>query len=82
VKTFSVRIVANDGVVLEKEAVALRLRGVDGRFTTLADHAALVSRLAEGTVVLENPDGQCDEVAIVGGFLRIEKNKAVLTITR
>jgi F0F1-type ATP synthase epsilon subunit len=51
VKTFSVRIVANDGVVLEKEAVSLRLKGVDGRFTTLADHAALVSRLDAGEVV-------------------------------
>jgi F-type H+-transporting ATPase subunit epsilon len=60
VKPFSVRIVANDGVVLEKDAVALHLLGVGGHFTVLGDHAPLVSLLAAGPVRLETVDGQSE----------------------
>lgn len=80
-KSFQVRMVAPDGVLADKSVTLLAVKAVGGDLAVLADHAPMVARLGAGKIVLKNGD-QEESFEAEEGFLRVEKNKAVLTVTQ
>lgn len=73
-----VELLTPDKVLFDDEAVSVSLPGVDGRFQLLNLHAAMVSSLAEGEVVIEDSKNEKHSFSINGGILEILNNKAII----
>ncbi len=52
--------------------------GTEGCFGVLANHAALVSRLAEGTLKVRDAAGEKKSWQVSGGFFEISNNVATV----
>jgi F-type H+-transporting ATPase subunit epsilon len=73
-----VELLTPDAVLYNDEAISVSLPGIDGRFQLLNLHAAMVSTLAKGEVVIETKDNQKKTFEITGGILEILNNKAII----
>lgn len=74
-----VSIISPERSLFEGEATAITLPGVVGSFTVLASHAPLVSELAPGEVVVNQPSGS--QVYVVeGGFAEVSHNKVIALV--
>lgn len=73
-----VELLTPDEVLYNDEAVSVSLPGIDGRFQLLNLHAAMVSTLAKGKVIIETKDHQKKTFEITGGILEILNNKAII----
>lgn len=72
-----VEILTPDKALFSGEATSVTLPGSNGQFQILNDHAALVSSLAEGIILIKTSKGE-ERVNIAGGVVEVLDNKIVV----
>ena len=73
-------IVTPNGVIYDGEAKQVNLPGSEGEFGVLAGHAALVSLLDTGVIVIEKEDSSEIAVAINSGYVKVEEAKTTCIV--
>ncbi|MBO4964238.1 MAG: ATP synthase F1 subunit epsilon [Prevotella sp.] len=74
------RIVSPVKVEYDGEVESIVVPGTQGQFEILKDHAPIISSLEEGTVVYRIAGGNNIELAILGGFVEVQKNVVSLCV--
>jgi F-type H+-transporting ATPase subunit epsilon len=72
-----VEILTPDKALFSGEATSVTLPGSNGQFQILNDHAALVSSLAEGIILIKTSKGE-ERINIAGGVVEVLDNKIVV----
>ena len=81
-KTFNFEIVTPERVVYHGAVQSISADGTEGAFGVLANHAALITELLTGIIMVEDPSGKTMRFAVEGGFLEVVANRVtVLTDT-
>ena len=70
-------IITADQTLFSGEADAVTLPGSKGQFQVLNNHAALISRLDKGKVILKTKEGK-QSFEVTGGIVEILNNKIVV----
>lgn len=70
-------IITADKDIFSGEVSAVTLPGSKGRFQVLNNHAAIISSLDKGSVVVESKEGK-KEFAISGGIVEVLNNKVTV----
>lgn len=70
----TLKIISAQDIIFQGEVTAVHLPGVNGAFTVLNNHAALVSALAAGNVGYRTLDGADEQAPITGGIADIADN--------
>ena len=73
----TVEILTPDEVLYEGDAIYVGLPGSDGSLGILSNHAALVTTLAEGKVVVKN-DNDEQVFAVKGGTVEVLNNHVTI----
>ena len=73
-------IVTPNGVIFDNEVKQVTIPGSEGEFGVLAGHAAVVSLLDAGVMVIERADGKEVSVAINGGYVKVEEEKTLCMV--
>ena len=71
------KIVSPERIEFTGEVEIVKVPGAQGNFEILTDHAPIISILTKGVVEY---DGQ--QLAILGGFVEVQKNKVSLCVER
>ena len=71
------KIVSPERIEFTGEVESVKVPGAQGNFEILTDHAPIISILTKGVVEY---DGQL--LAILGGFVEVQKNKVSLCVER
>jgi F-type H+-transporting ATPase subunit epsilon len=79
-KAFHVEVITPGKVAYQGEATSLSAPGVQGRFQILYSHAAFLSALDVGELVIKNTEGNDTVYATSGGFLEVKNNRAVVLV--
>jgi F-type H+-transporting ATPase subunit epsilon len=79
-KLMKLEIVTPDGVIFDDEIKQVTIPGSEGEFGVLADHAALVSLLKAGVMVIETADSKEISVAVNGGYVKVEEEKTLCVV--
>ncbi|RUM73106.1 MAG: F0F1 ATP synthase subunit epsilon [Sulfurovum sp.] len=77
---FKLEIVTPTGVIFDNEVKQVTLPGIEGEFGVLPKHAALVSLLETGVIVIEKADGSEVAVAINSGYVKVEEEKTTCIV--
>ena len=72
-KTFLLNISSPDGQVFSGQVVSLIVRGVEGEFAVLAEHAAFITNVVPGKCIIELPDGTVKNGTTEGGLITVGK---------
>lgn len=75
--TFNAQILTPSGSLFEGEVSGVKLPGSQGSFEVKANHAAIVSTLEKGNVLVRKSDGD-QTFLISGGFVEVNNNKLTL----
>ena len=75
---FKLSILTPERSVFEGDVEYVEAPGTEGYFGVLAHHAALVSGLASGTLVIRKPGGAEDRMQVSGGFFEVGDNAATV----
>lgn len=75
--TFNAQILTPNGSLFEGEVSGVKLPGTQGSFEVKANHAAIVSTLEKGSVLVRKSDGD-QSFSISGGFVEVNNNKLTL----
>ncbi len=70
-------IITADQSLYSGEADVVTLPGTDGKFQILNGHAALISSLTKGVVVVKNKEGK-QEFEVSGGVVEVLNNKVIV----
>ena len=73
----TLKIVSPERIEFTGEVESVKVPGAQGNFEILTDHAPIISILRKGVVEY---DGQ--QLAILGGFVEVQKNKVSLCVER
>jgi F-type H+-transporting ATPase subunit epsilon len=73
-------IVTPNGVIFDGQVKQVNLPGSEGEFGVLAGHAALVSLLDTGVIVIEKEDKSEIAVAINSGYVKVEEGKTTCIV--
>ncbi|CAA6822694.1 MAG: ATP synthase epsilon chain (EC [uncultured Sulfurovum sp.] len=73
-------IVTPEGVIFDDEVKQVTVPGGEGEFGVLSGHAAIVSLLNAGVVTIERKDGREVQVAINGGYIKVEEEKTLCMV--
>lgn len=73
-------IVTPNGIIFDGEVAQVNLPGSEGEFGVLAGHAALVSLLDTGVIVIEKEDKSEIAVAINSGYVKVEEEKTTCIV--
>jgi F-type H+-transporting ATPase subunit epsilon len=73
-------IVTPEGVIFDDEVKQLTVPGGEGEFGILAGHAAVVSLLTSGVITIDRKDGREVQVAINGGYIKVEEEKTLCMV--
>ena len=73
-------IVTPLGIIFDDEIKQVTIPGSEGEFGVLAGHAALVSLLDAGIMVIETEDSKEISVAINGGYVKVEEEKTLCVV--
>ena len=76
--SLNVRVVSPQKVVFEGEASALVAPAWDGQVGVLPGHAPMLALLGSGEMSVERVGGGSDAFHVVGGVLKVERNKVTL----
>lgn len=76
--TFQLAILTPDRTVYEGAVEYVEAPGTEGYFGVLANHAALVSGLAEGTLTMRDAEGRTQRWQVSGGFFEVSRNRATV----
>lgn len=71
-------ILTPDKALYSGEVVSVILPGSKGQFEILKNHAALVSSLDKGVVVVKTADGKQEQFELKGGVVEVLNNKIVV----
>lgn len=71
-------IITPDKLVYEGEATAITVPGTAGSFQILKDHAAIVSTLEDGKVIIKINNNEERTIIIKGGVVEAKDNNIVL----
>ncbi|NLO96712.1 MAG: F0F1 ATP synthase subunit epsilon [Peptococcaceae bacterium] len=74
---FRLKVVAPDGLVLDKDVEFVLVRSEDGDLGILARHTPLLASLEIG-VVRYRENGKEHKIAVSGGFLEVADNKVTI----
>lgn len=77
-KTFALKIVTPESLLLEETVTAVTLPLVDGEATILADHEAYIGICNPGGVMLKDKKGESRVFATSGGFIEFHNNTLVV----
>jgi F-type H+-transporting ATPase subunit epsilon len=70
-------IITADKTIFSGQIDAVTLPGSSGSFQVLKGHAALISSLEKGVIVVKNKDGK-QEFEVSGGVVEVLNNKVVV----
>ena len=73
-------IVTPDGVIFDDEVKQVTIPGSEGEFGVLSGHAAVVSLLDTGVITIERKDGREVQVAINGGYVKVDEEKTLCMV--
>jgi len=73
-------IVTPEGVIFDDEVKQVTVPGGEGEFGILAGHAAVVSLLDTGVITIERKDGHDVQVAINGGYVKVDEEKTLCMV--
>lgn len=76
--TFQLSILTPERSVFEGAVEYVEAPGTEGYFGVLANHAALVSGLASGTLKVRDAAGEKKSWQVSGGFFEVSHNKATV----
>ncbi|MBP5654938.1 MAG: F0F1 ATP synthase subunit epsilon [Clostridiales bacterium] len=78
---FALKVITPEGVVIDKEAAGLYLRGIEGDLAVFAGHVPFVTAVREGRCTIVYDEQEDDtEAAIGSGMLNVtEDNVTLLT---
>lgn len=77
-KTFSLKIVTPEKLLLEKVVTSVTLPLLDGEATLLADHEAYIGLCKPGGVEMKDEEGAEQIFATSGGFMEFHNNALVI----
>ncbi len=75
--TFHAQILTPEGTLFEGSVTGVQMPGSQGSFEVKANHAAIVSTLDEGTVLVRK-NGEDVNYKISGGFVEVNNNTLTL----
>lgn len=75
--SISLHILSPDGTLVQKMVSSVALPGVQGPFTVLKGHAALMSILEAGNIVFRS-GGAAESLAIKSGFAKVADNQVTV----
>jgi len=73
-------IVTPEGVIFDNKVKQVTIPGGEGEFGVLAGHATIVSLLTAGVITIERKDGREVQVAINGGYVKVEEEKTLCMV--
>src|SRR5690625_5953448 len=73
-----VELVAPDRKVYQGEAESVRVPGVEGSFTILANHAPMIAAFEVGPIFVTSSDGARIAYATSGGFIEVVDNRVTV----
>ena len=76
--TFTLSILTPEKTVFEGPVEYVQVPGTEGYLGVLANHAALVTGLAEGTLTLRKAGGGESKLWVNGGFFEVSHNRATV----
>jgi len=76
--TFTLAILTPEKTVFEGEVEYVQVPGTEGYLGVLANHAALVTGLAGGTLVMRKAGGGESTLQVSGGFFEVSHNRATV----
>ena len=79
---FHVRILTEDGVRFEGEAVSIVAPGALGLLGILANHAPLLTTLAPGPLTVRTPAGTAGRFQVGHGLLEMFRNQLTIVTDR
>jgi F-type H+-transporting ATPase subunit epsilon len=71
------QVITPDKIVYEGEVTAVTVPGSAGSFQILKDHAAIVSTLEDGKVIIKNSNGE-EVIIIKGGVVEVKDNNIIV----
>ncbi len=74
-KTLKLEIVTPHGLVYDADVAQVTLPGKEGEFGVLPEHAALVSLLDAGVIMIDAGNKKEINVAINGGYVKVDEEK-------
>ena len=74
----TVEIITPEQCLFKGEATAVTVPSMQGPFTMLEHHAAIVAILEKGKVTLTDPQNETQEFAINGGFCEQHDNHIII----
>lgn len=77
---FRLVVSTSDGKAYDGEAEKIVLRGVEGEFAVLADHAPFMTLVKPCRCVITDADGKVISADISSGAFQVSDNKATLLI--
>lgn len=75
---FQLSILTPEKTVFEGAVEYVEAPGTEGYFGVLANHAALVSGLGEGTLKVRDAEGRTKTWRVSGGFFEVSNNVATV----
>ena len=75
---FHLSILTPEQSVYEGEVEYVEAPGSEGYFGVLAHHAAMVTALGEGTLMVRYADGKEERWPLKGGFFEVSNNRATV----
>ena len=76
--SFQLAIITPERTVFEGAVEYVQVPGSEGYLGVLANHAALVTALAEGTLTVRHAGGREEQLAVSGGFFEVSANRATV----
>jgi F-type H+-transporting ATPase subunit epsilon len=73
-KSLHVRVITPDAVVFDGEGTALRYPGEDGLYGILPNHAAMITTVETGTLIVRSGGGE-QKLFVGRGFVEIKDNE-------
>jgi F-type H+-transporting ATPase subunit epsilon len=75
---YQLSVLTPEGVVFEGPVEYVQVPGTEGYLGVLANHAALVTALAEGTLTVRKSGGATQVWKVSGGFFEVGHNRATV----
>jgi len=77
-KAIALKVLTQEGVALEEQAVSVIAPGEPGYLGILRDHAPLVTTLTPGTLTWRRPSGERLTASVGAGLLEVAKNHVTI----
>ena len=76
--TFQLSVLTPELAVFEGQIEYVEVPGIEGYLGVLANHAALVTALASGTLTMRLAGGTTETHQVTGGFFEVSGNRATV----